>query len=544
DRLTKEEMRQMFQLVKGLANFPNTIYLLSFDPAVVTEALKDVQTGDGVKYLEKIIQVPFTVPEISRIELDSYFHTQVYNIISQNSEIDETLDQNFISKNNNDEIVINSIYWKKICSFYKFLTYFEDIREINRFLNIFRFEYDFIGNEVNTIDLVVLSAIKSQDNHLYEFIRNNKDFFSSGDKTYNSEGQEAYKERLKKLYIEKKRDFQKIEVIEAVLRVIFPKFNRFLGQEFPLLYNIMIYQAEEVLQKHRKIGHSEIFDTFFQLSVPNHKIPYTTIKSIIELQDQPQLFAGKVKELIEQDKTQELFEELNIYLQEFREEYKKDLIKILFPFDYLIDFNEIGKFSNKEYFSLFIKKLLESSNINLNSFLIELENENIEGVYFLCVLLYDYARKNNFDDGQRNFIRENINNSEHGDTFKKLEQLIDKRLQKKADDSALQIDLNLAYYLYTWKRINYEATRNYVNQLLETQKGIIHYFTGGLSYSPSNGERKAVIPQNYITYFTEIEPLINKVQNIKDDQSLFNQLPEKSQLAILTFLEQFSNNNQ
>lgn len=216
----------------------------------------------------------------------------------------------------------------------------------------------------------------------------------------------------------------------------------------------------------------------------------------------------------------------------------------MFPLSDLIDFNEIRSNFLIEYFSLFIKNLLKSPNIDLDYFLIELENEDIKGIYFLCELLYNYAERYDLCDDQRNFFREKINNSDHSDIFKKLEQLIDKRLQKKADDSALQIDLNLAYYLYTWKRINYEATKNYVNQLLETQKGIIHYFTGGLSYSTSNGERKAVIPQNYITYFTEIEPLINKVQNIKDDQSLFNQLPEKSQLAILTFLEQFSNNNQ
>ena len=37
DRLTKSEIRQIFQLVKALADFPNTVYLLSFDKDIVCE---------------------------------------------------------------------------------------------------------------------------------------------------------------------------------------------------------------------------------------------------------------------------------------------------------------------------------------------------------------------------------------------------------------------------------------------------------------------------------------------------------------------------
>lgn len=51
-----------------------------------------------------------------------------------------------------------------------------------------------------------------------------------------------------------------------------------------------------------------------------------------------------------------------------------------------------------------------------------------------------------------------------------------------------------------------------------------------------------MISKQYISYCSEVKPLINEVQDIKNDQLLFNQLPEKSQSAILAFLEQFANN--
>jgi predicted KAP-like P-loop ATPase len=58
DRLTAEEIRQMFGVVKSVANFPNTIYLLAFDRDVAERALEPLQNVQkGKEYLEKIVQV-------------------------------------------------------------------------------------------------------------------------------------------------------------------------------------------------------------------------------------------------------------------------------------------------------------------------------------------------------------------------------------------------------------------------------------------------------------------------------------------------------
>ncbi|HKZ01785.1 MAG TPA: P-loop NTPase fold protein [Pyrinomonadaceae bacterium] len=66
DRLSSTEIRQMFQLVKMLGDFPNTVYLLAFDRGVVVKALQKVQEGSGEEYLEKIVQIPFELPVISK----------------------------------------------------------------------------------------------------------------------------------------------------------------------------------------------------------------------------------------------------------------------------------------------------------------------------------------------------------------------------------------------------------------------------------------------------------------------------------------------
>ena len=79
DRLNNTEIRQIFQLVKSLGDFPNTIYLLAFDKNVVINALKKVQEGSGIEYLEKVVQIPFEIPLISKQEVERLLFSNLMN---------------------------------------------------------------------------------------------------------------------------------------------------------------------------------------------------------------------------------------------------------------------------------------------------------------------------------------------------------------------------------------------------------------------------------------------------------------------------------
>ncbi|HXF74371.1 MAG TPA: P-loop NTPase fold protein, partial [Actinomycetota bacterium] len=69
DRLTRAEIRLVFQLVKSNADFPNLVYLLLFDRRVVEAAL-DEDGLPGRDYLEKVVQVGFDLPHVERSRLD------------------------------------------------------------------------------------------------------------------------------------------------------------------------------------------------------------------------------------------------------------------------------------------------------------------------------------------------------------------------------------------------------------------------------------------------------------------------------------------
>ena len=73
DRLTDKEIANIFKLVKETADFKNMVYLMSFDKDIITTALNNVQKGNGSEYLNKIVNVPFDVPIITKKELKKEF---------------------------------------------------------------------------------------------------------------------------------------------------------------------------------------------------------------------------------------------------------------------------------------------------------------------------------------------------------------------------------------------------------------------------------------------------------------------------------------
>ncbi|MGL5902626.1 MAG: KAP family P-loop NTPase fold protein, partial [Cetobacterium sp.] len=64
DRLPDDEIREIFQLVKGVGDLNNITYLISYDRRIVVEALNKTQEKKGEEYLEKIIQLEFKLPKI------------------------------------------------------------------------------------------------------------------------------------------------------------------------------------------------------------------------------------------------------------------------------------------------------------------------------------------------------------------------------------------------------------------------------------------------------------------------------------------------
>ncbi len=142
DRLTSEEIRDVFKLVRLTASFPNVIYLLAFDRARVEQALTDPGIA-GRAYLEKIIQVSFDLPATP----DGVFTPRVFSALQ--AAIDEV----------EGDPRFNGDRWADI--------YFEiiapmlaNMRDVARYATSVRSTLSALATEIEVVDLLAMEAFR------------------------------------------------------------------------------------------------------------------------------------------------------------------------------------------------------------------------------------------------------------------------------------------------------------------------------------------------------------------------------------------------
>jgi hypothetical protein len=163
DRLDKAEIQTVFRLVKLLADFPNTTYILFFDDKRVAEALEDKygKDGGGRNFLEKIIQVPLPLPPSSK---------QARRALAVEG-IDAALALADVTLSNDDGRRLGDIFNKA------FLSRITTPRIAKRFGNALTFALPILAGEVDIIDLILIEAVRIFYPELYAAIRNNEDAF-------------------------------------------------------------------------------------------------------------------------------------------------------------------------------------------------------------------------------------------------------------------------------------------------------------------------------------------------------------------------------
>jgi predicted KAP-like P-loop ATPase len=249
DRLNNTEIRQMFQLVKSLGDFKNTIYLLAFDKKVVINALENVQEGFGLEYLEKVVQIPFEVPLISNHEVELLLNSELTKLTKD------------VPKNKWDLSYWNSIYQSG------FKDFFRNIRDVRRYLNTLQFSFELVKNEVNVADFFAITAIQVFVPDVYYGIRDNKDLFTGVYSILGYDKTDVIKEQDRKRCDEiiSRGKVLPAEVLKDLLIKLFPQLES--------VYGTTQYLERELSnwRKDSRICSPDIFDIFFTLSIPKGK---------------------------------------------------------------------------------------------------------------------------------------------------------------------------------------------------------------------------------------------------------------------------------
>lgn len=161
DRLTPSETFQVLRLVKAVADFSGTSFLLAFDSNYLISVLDKNNIVNASEYINKVIQLRVPLPVISERGMNELANVELKNLS----------DKNLTDRFESDQDRLSWVYH----NYFKHLI--KNPRELKRFFNHLRFVLEQVEGQVCFSDLFSLSIIATKANSVYEHIKNSPEAY-------------------------------------------------------------------------------------------------------------------------------------------------------------------------------------------------------------------------------------------------------------------------------------------------------------------------------------------------------------------------------
>lgn len=238
DRLSTEEIREIFKLIRLTASFPNVLYLVAFDRPRVERAL----SGNGIEgrdYLEKILQAAVDLPILPAGTLTSQAAVAVEAAIagSEVRKLDQELWTNLMIE------VISPLL--------------SNMRDVRRYGTAVFLTVDALGSEIALADLLAIEAVRVFMPDLYAELPGCAEALCTpGERGTSPEERAADKKKVEALIAAAGEGRE--EVAKAMIRLLFPFGRRHIenyafGPEF---------EAESI--RERRLGHSSVLSLYLE----------------------------------------------------------------------------------------------------------------------------------------------------------------------------------------------------------------------------------------------------------------------------------------
>jgi len=288
DRLIPSEISQVLKLIKLNLNFKNTVFFIAYDGMVVDEALRREYGQLGARYLEKIIQVEYGVPEILSETIEEIFFNEIGEIIKGSSI--KLKPRDLIEPWTHGGLSI----------------YFRTLRDIYRFTNAIKLRLPAIHEDVFIPDFILLESIRIFDYRSYEFLQKNYfdikksvstvklpsprrgtfeliQFLFKVKNPYETYTRESNKRFAEDTYYERyfSLNISKRDISESDLKIFLNEdqnredlLNRTFAEE--RYSNLLRRLANPLLKEHYRINNGSYFESLFEFW-DNHEIELSKI---------------------------------------------------------------------------------------------------------------------------------------------------------------------------------------------------------------------------------------------------------------------------
>lgn len=155
DRLEPPEIAEVMRLTRAVADFPNIIYILSFDPDILATSLKvALRIEDGAAYLRKIVQVSVKVPQPEPFDLRNW-------LVNECLSLHQSVASGALSSDAMERLhLVCQIEGSRL----------KTPRDVVRVLNLAKLHWPPVADKVDYADLVWLQIVKAQDKLFYDFV--------------------------------------------------------------------------------------------------------------------------------------------------------------------------------------------------------------------------------------------------------------------------------------------------------------------------------------------------------------------------------------
>lgn len=144
DRLPPQEIRVVFQVIKAVCNFERVSYLLAYDSDPISKALSYDDTYNGRHYLEKIVQISYSLPRIGYMHLKNFLKKQLDSTLKLQKRNLHDYEKSALSEALTQTGVVRSLLTP---------------RNVIRLVNRLQISGERTENEVNFADVLLFEAI-------------------------------------------------------------------------------------------------------------------------------------------------------------------------------------------------------------------------------------------------------------------------------------------------------------------------------------------------------------------------------------------------
>ncbi len=512
DRLTPEEIRLLFQLVKANADFPNVVYLLLFQRDIVERSLDSSPAVSGQEFLEKIVQVGFDIPRIERTRLEKVLFAG----------LDELLTDGDVGKR------FDQTRWGNL-----FLgglrPYFQTLRDVYRYLASLSFHVSLFRStgsfEVNPVDLIALEVLRVFEPAVYQRLPEAKlELTNLRDRAHDSHDEN---ERTRKLIESIVEAASQPGQVREIVKELFPPVE--------WVFNGSMYghDFKEEWFRELRLCHPDVFDRYFHLAIPEGDISQAELDRVLSLVGNREGLVVEFRALNKRSLLGVALDRLEAYKQEIDLQHAVSFITALFDIGDELPEDRGGFFSispDTHASRIIYWYLKQEMDIGRRGAILKEAMKATTGLYLPIRIA---SLEGNEEKRKKDPDAFNVTDAD----LDALHHICVEKIEQAAGSGILTSHRNMPSILYCWdKWASHEKPRQWVEKLIDSKEGVLSFLTACLHRSTSHGMGDYVSQEHWRINLTNIEDFVpvgtleRKVAEISPDG-----LSDKEKRAVKAF---------